>query len=157
MKPRTLKEEVARIKGMMRLNEGGWNLPDNVSDNDPYFNQPDDDNSEEIDTWEYDPKAMEFTLHGYYGGTATLFVDALLGYDEQFDQLFPEDDEDQNITLQRINTPEAHNLITKKINEYIDKSGVDWSGRDSGSDYSGPDEYDGGGDTRWMDYINEDK
>ena len=57
--------------------------------------------------------------------------------------------------MQIINEPEVHKIITDKINEYISKRGVDWS--NGGDDYAGPDEYDGGGDTRWMDYINEDK
>lgn len=156
MKPRTLQEEVGRIKNMM-LQEGGWNLPDDVNDNDPHFNEPDGEgsyNSDDLDTWEYDPKLMEFTLHGFYGGTATLFLDVLFGFDGEFDKLFPED-AGLNQTAEIVNNPELYEKITSKIIEYIEKYGVDWS-NGSGDDYSGPDEYDGGGDTRWMDYINEE-
>jgi hypothetical protein len=107
MKKQTLTEELNRMKQMTVIMEGGWNLPDDVSDSHPYFNEPEPD---DYSHWEADEHYV--TLLSQHNGWH--YVD--------WDYLFPEAaDSDAVVARLKANPkdPEVNKLMDDRVREYM--------------------------------------
>jgi hypothetical protein len=93
------------------LNEGGWNLPDNVYDNDPHFNDPGDD---DFSDW-YLEKSQghsypSVVLRSHHSGTH--YVD--------WEYLIPDEEELQPF-LNQLNANPKDPALLKKIDALVDE------------------------------------
>ena len=101
------------------LNEGGWNLPDNVYDNDPHFNDPGDD---DFSDW-YLEKSQghsypSVVLRSHHSGTH--YVD--------WEYLIPDEEELQPF-LNQLNANPKDPALLKKIDALVDEYLQSPSGR----------------------------
>ena len=126
------------------LNEGGWNLPDNVYDSDPHFNDPGND---DFSDWELN-KYNNVILNSEHGGT----------YEIELEKLVPDEAEAEALYNEIKNGPmtdELHAKIDALVMEYLDTHALDMEWDYPEPDYPDPDDYDRGGDDGYGKYGYE--